>query len=406
LSNLGKCGSVDNSKAALVAFEKAHKNKKPFDLMTLDVSMPEVSGELLLREIREREKEWEIVKSQKVKIIMVTSKMNTVTIKRCIKLGCNGYISKPFNKAQLFMSIEKLGINVPEYSKEDTGSQSSVVKEIIDLFNTGRVQLPVQSDIIQEIEDLLNSKNPSIEDLVKIIEKDVVISSKLVFIANTPLYKDYDKAEDLDTALAKIGMKATQCAVSAMVKKQLFTSGNKTLQHHLKKFWAHSFACACAGKFIAEELEMDNADTVFLMGVVHDIGKLFLIKTIVEMFPELDFHDEENISGIKDIHTTFGGAVLKKWGFSKDFIQIAELHHWSHFPKQTDEELLIINLANAISDVLGYDFFPAGDIQIKEDDFDAVKKMKSFSLLKMDPAKIKEIAERVKIVVDEAAEEF
>ena len=50
---------------------------------------------------------------------------------------------------------------------------------------------------------------------------------------------------------------------------------------------------------------------------------------------------------IHEIHTTFGGVLLKKMHFSKQFIKIAEFHHWEEFEKDTDKELLVVSLANS-----------------------------------------------------------
>ena len=57
LSNLGECEAVEGGKAAITVFEKALKEKDPFDLVTLDIVMPEMDGTEALVELRELEKE-------------------------------------------------------------------------------------------------------------------------------------------------------------------------------------------------------------------------------------------------------------------------------------------------------------------------------------------------------------
>ena len=57
LEAAGECVDVDNSKKALELFNKGVEEKKPFDLISLDVSMPKMDGRQLLRAIRNKEKE-------------------------------------------------------------------------------------------------------------------------------------------------------------------------------------------------------------------------------------------------------------------------------------------------------------------------------------------------------------
>jgi len=57
VQNFGKCKVVDSGKAAISAFKTAWESWTPFDLITLDVSMPEMDGIEVVYKIREIEKE-------------------------------------------------------------------------------------------------------------------------------------------------------------------------------------------------------------------------------------------------------------------------------------------------------------------------------------------------------------
>ncbi|MCG8619957.1 MAG: response regulator, partial [Desulfobacterales bacterium] len=100
MKGLGKCVAVDNSRRALSELKAAVKKEAPFDLITLDVSMPGMDGQEMLRYIRTNEIRDKVPKEDRVKILMVTARMNMNTIKACIKAGCNGYILKPVSRVQ------------------------------------------------------------------------------------------------------------------------------------------------------------------------------------------------------------------------------------------------------------------------------------------------------------------
>ena len=110
LEGLGECVAVESGPAALKEFNNAWENLAPFDLITLDVSMPEMDGTEVLYEVREIEKAKKVPQEKLVKILMVTSHSDKGTVFTCIQAQCNDYILKPFQKEMVLKKIEKLGL--------------------------------------------------------------------------------------------------------------------------------------------------------------------------------------------------------------------------------------------------------------------------------------------------------
>lgn len=77
----------------------SHLEKEPFDLVLLDVMMPEMNGWELCREIR---------KFSDVPIIMLTAREQQEDIIKGLKLGADDYITKPFNEEELLARMEAL----------------------------------------------------------------------------------------------------------------------------------------------------------------------------------------------------------------------------------------------------------------------------------------------------------
>ncbi len=406
---IGTCTEVSESLSAMELFEEALENKKPFDLISLDVSMPKMDGRQLLKMIRKKEKAIKIPKEKRVKIIMVTSRMNVATIKECINLGCNGYISKPVNKYQLMGALGRMGFDQSEaLQRLEEETPTGIVTKIIRQFYQGKIKLPVLPGIVTQVRKLQENRDSTLEDLKKIIEKDIIISTKLIFIANSPLYRGIEKVEDLNTALLRLGMKAALGLISTLVSKDLFTSEKKEVNTLLQRLWLHSFACGCFGKRIAQETGMQNPDTVFLMGIVHDIGKMLLIRAIADIYPEESFQSLELMLGIHEIHTTFGGVLLKKMHFAAEFIRVAEFHHWNDFSGEDEKELLVIHLADYLANRVGFGFvnLEQGEDKIEGDLFSSLETMESLKQLKLSPAKVMEITDEIKAVIKESAPAF
>ena len=145
-----------------------------------------------------------------------------------------------------------------------------------------------------------------------------------------------------------------------------------------------------------------------MMGIVHDIGKMLLMKAFVDIEPNETFENMDLIIAIHEIHTTFGAAVLKKMRFSEEFIRIAEFHHWNDFSKDDEKELLIIHLSDHLAKVIGFGFFDFEDSEDKEksDSKESLKNLESLKQLNLDPDKAMEIADEIKAIIRDSAQTF
>ena len=106
------CHLAFDGKEAIEAFEAALKEEKPYDLLCLDIMMPEVSGIDVLRTIRKMEQERGIPPDKGVKVIMTTALNDADVIMESFDARCDGYIVKPIRKETLFEEIENLGLMV------------------------------------------------------------------------------------------------------------------------------------------------------------------------------------------------------------------------------------------------------------------------------------------------------
>ncbi|WP_319405652.1 response regulator [uncultured Desulfosarcina sp.] len=113
LQHYGVCHAVDSGKAAIEAYTQALLIREPFDLITLDVSMPGMGGTEVLLMIRILERKNSIPKDKQVKILMVTSHADQETVMASIEAGCDDYIKKPFSLERVTRKLNKIGLTTP-----------------------------------------------------------------------------------------------------------------------------------------------------------------------------------------------------------------------------------------------------------------------------------------------------
>jgi two-component system chemotaxis response regulator CheY len=112
LSPYADCDIAVDGAEALEAFTIATKEGQPYDLILLDIMMPEMDGQTVLKEIRRTEEEFSIHGSSGVKIIMTTALDDRRNIIEAFKSQCEAYLIKPIDKARLLAEIQSLGLPV------------------------------------------------------------------------------------------------------------------------------------------------------------------------------------------------------------------------------------------------------------------------------------------------------
>ena len=112
LSQFGECSTATSGKDALLAFNLAHDEGLPFDLMTLDISMPDMDGLTVLHLIRRGEQARNISLGRGLKVIMLTASQDSKTIMTSFREGCEAYLVKPFNKDNILGALKELEVPI------------------------------------------------------------------------------------------------------------------------------------------------------------------------------------------------------------------------------------------------------------------------------------------------------
>ena len=117
LMSYGECKIASDGQMALEIFRLSLEKDRPFDLVCLDIMMPEMDGHDVLKEIRKKEKEKGIDDSDKAKIIMTTALSDKDNVIDAARSQCNGYLVKPIDKKKLIKQLETLGLMEGENSE-------------------------------------------------------------------------------------------------------------------------------------------------------------------------------------------------------------------------------------------------------------------------------------------------
>ncbi|GAB0057618.1 Chemotaxis protein CheY [Candidatus Magnetaquicoccaceae bacterium FCR-1] len=111
LSPYGHCDLVVNGKEAIEACEMALLDGDPYDLVCLDIMMPEMDGQEALRSIRELERARNSEDGEEMVIFMVSA-LNTEeqVVQAFFRGGCTDYLGKPVTRDKVLEKMRQYNL--------------------------------------------------------------------------------------------------------------------------------------------------------------------------------------------------------------------------------------------------------------------------------------------------------
>jgi len=108
LKDYGECSIAMSGISALQLFEETLKKQEPYDLVCLDIMMPEKDGYETLREMHALEQKQNPPLSKRSRIIMVTALEEQENKAKAFYENCDGYLVKPVERKLLEEMLNKM----------------------------------------------------------------------------------------------------------------------------------------------------------------------------------------------------------------------------------------------------------------------------------------------------------
>ncbi|HTY93670.1 MAG TPA: HDOD domain-containing protein, partial [Steroidobacteraceae bacterium] len=206
----------------------------------------------------------------------------------------------------------------------------------------------------------------------------------------------YGDVKTVQAAIPRLGFKETLSIVVAVANRSMYETRLPQYRLLMDKLWGHSLAAAYGAKFIAQNLSYEDPETIFLMGLTHDIGKVVLLRAFAEVPQERNLPTDAVMAAVQDAHQSIGNLLLKRWGFGEDYARVIALHEGSNFSPDTNREILMVHLANIITRKAGFSFFS----------WDDPAEIISAQLLGVSPETIVRTEEMIRQVISDLAHLF
>ncbi len=246
------------------------------------------------------------------------------------------------------------------------------VKSFIEILkehvSSDQVPLPAFNRTGLAIQQEMANPDPDMQVIEKQILRDPALSAQLLKVANSSFYRGMVEITTVRNAMVRLGLSEVSNLVTLLTQKQSFSSQDPYILKYMDQLWIHSVACALGAKWVAKECRLPSKmNEAFFAGLLHDIGKAFLLMAIADLKKkgQLDesvpqsFFDEV----LDTLHQSIGAQLLKTWNLPEIYCNVA-LHHHDENTDSQDTILLIVSLANKVLAKAGIGLIHTPDIDL------------------------------------------
>ncbi len=226
-------------------------------------------------------------------------------------------------------------------------------QDLVNDIRTNRLVLPALPDIALRTRKLLDNPKSTATQIARAIGADAVLTTRLLRLVNSPLYRTQSQIDDVRLAVTRLGNANVRSMVTSLAMEQIYQNklSSPFKKRYLARSWEHGVMVAALSYVISDRYTGLNPDEAMLAGLIHDIGKLPIIE-----YSELlsDFNeDEAQLNRLLELlHPRVGSLVLHAWKFPPEMIEVAAGHEDLERAPETDADLTdVVIVANLLSHI-------------------------------------------------------
>ena len=233
--------------------------QQPIDLIVSDMMMPEMRGDELLEIVCERY-------PSTVRMIL-SGFADEEALKNGLEVA-HQYLSKPCNPDILREAISQV------FKIQACVNNPKIIAGVGDPN-----QLPRLPEIYQALNAAIANKNTNASDIADIFARDMVLSAKLLQLANSQYFGLNRIVSNLTDAINLIGLEKLKNLVLSVHLKASFHVDNPEIEYYLDYLWHDALRVAELARLVSlseNQLE-DRPDQAYLGGLLHNIGLLIFM---------------------------------------------------------------------------------------------------------------------------------
>ncbi len=195
--------------------------------------------------------------------------------------------------------------------------------------------LPSLPEIYLRVSQQLEDESASVQQIGDTVQNDPAITTRVLKMVNSAYYGLPNQVGSIAQAVSLLGRERLKHILIGSVLRGVF-SGQDNPAFSMQAFWQHSIKTAIIARELARQVsQIDEPEVMFTAGLLHDIGKLLLIKKIPErMLAAEEYMIQKRVDILSAelnqvglTHTAVGEALMYHWGLPQLLVDCASFHH-------------------------------------------------------------------------------
>ncbi len=190
----------------------------------------------------------------------------------------------------------------------------SFVERLAQDLKDARFELPAFPEAVLRIQRALQSPDTGAGDLVPILSSDPGLAAKMLRVANSAAFRPVSgEITDLRNAVSRLGFNMIRTVAVEYALRQLRQGEVRSpaVRAEIEVIWHASLQVASVSYVIAKHYSRVNADQALLTGLLHGLGRLYVVMRAEEMTDVSAVDIREVADGWQ---ATIGKAILESWG--------------------------------------------------------------------------------------------
>jgi putative nucleotidyltransferase with HDIG domain len=240
---------------------------------------------------------------------------------------------------------------------------SGAIRPIIQLLSHPRAKqvLPSLEAVVKQLQQVASQKDVSVQDISRVIRYDQSLAVRIIRLANSAAFGPSEAIVDLDEAIIYLGL-ANVRTIVVTTRCIENTCGISSTVFPWSRFWAHSVAVGHIARNLgtlvrADVVDLPDGETLYVTGLLHDIGKLVLAHLSAEDF--VSVLEEARRRGVPTApveaellgldHAGIGAWYLQQQGLPPQVFESVRRHHAWDLDGEISTGGCLINLADQIA---------------------------------------------------------
>ena len=217
-------------------------------------------------------------------------------------------------------------ILAPDFA-EARAASSLLVAELERSLADNRLELPSLPEVALKIRKALSDENVSFTEIARLIGTDPALAARILKTANSALfYRGTSPITNVHAAVSRLGHRMVRNVALSFAAQQVFIGyGSQQLRNYLTAIWQHSVHVAALAHMLARVKTKLNADEAFLAGLLHEVGKLYILMRAKDN-AEVLAAEAALQSVLAAWHPRIGRAVIEAWELPTELAQAVGDH--------------------------------------------------------------------------------